>query len=259
MIVHHETKLDVLIDHLVIKLDIIDPEQTSHGVSFTGGSATIRSVLVQATHTDLVGFSLHSLTQAQIRNVLVSGNAESLDLTSIGKGLELSEIKSLVVRNLKVENLRIGLEISNQLHDVFSEVKAFDICAQSCSIGMLISQEKSMDKTTNMVVLLAKLEVKICYYGLMLSAPNVRLIMTDCDFEDVPKAMLLHKDRKRVATGTKSAFFFPFLLIDCEDVEKMDAVEIEEKVRRPYYVKYSEDKLPFRVAYEHCDFDVITC
>ena len=137
-----------------------------------------------------------------------------------------------------MSNLRIGLNI---LHKSHCEIKLQELEVYKCSMGVQI---EAMEAKLLLVDYLAEES----YYGMVLSLKSA--IISQCQFADVAKSMIIHKNCSRFDIAKSSTYEFP-------SVESFDEDDLEETLRRKLYIEYSS-KLPFRIAYNHDEFSVIS-
>ena len=121
-------------------------------------------------------------------------------------------------------------------------------------------------------MVIANFEAETCYYGIMVDGENIgQLYFSSLKFIDVPKSILVKKALnkettniadpplvvKNVTSLNPSKFEYP--RIELSAIDDLEETELEEKIRNLLYVEFcSKEKIPFRVAYEHKDFDVIS-
>ena len=84
-----------------------------------------------------------------------------------------------------------------------------------------------------------------------------QLYLSSLKFSDVPKPIILKKSLKNlISLLNPSEYLYPRLELNINDLQEN---ELEEKLRHPLYVEFcSKEKIPFRVAYEHDDFFIIS-
>ena len=172
------------------------------------------------------------------KNFNYTGHSDGLEKTSIGQGLTLQNVESISLNGLSLSNLRIGLNI---LHKSHCEIKLQELEVYKCSIGVQI---EAMEAKLILVDYLAEES----YYGLILSLKSA--IISQCQFSDVAKSMIIHKNCSRFVVAKSSTYEFP-------SVESFDEEDLEETLRRKLYIEYAS-KLPFRIAYNHDEFTVIS-
>ena len=184
--------------------------------------------------------------------MFVSGNEQLIDVTSIGTGIKLKSNQESIVQNCCLQHLRIGLDIVNPQETL----KLVDVKIEKCSIA---SQIQEMNQVSQSIVVVANFESLTCYYGLMLdlSSPT-QVYLSGLKFQDVPKCILVSKTFKALNFVTDSEYLFPRLSDDVQ-VSDLEESELEEKMRRHLYLEFSsKEKIPFRIAYQHEDFIIIS-
>ena len=100
----------------------------------------------------------------------------------------------------------------------------------------------------NFISTLVDCIVEQSYYGLMVS--SISAILSQCQFSDVAKSVIVHKNCSSMTIVKPSIYDFP-------SVENYDQDNLEETLRRKLYIEYSS-KLPFRVAYNHENYTIIS-
>ena len=151
---------------------------------------------------------------------------------------------------------RIGADIS----DITTQPRQFrimDFKAERCSIGFFLQSTENK----NLNGFLCNFQADTCYYGAMLDLKRShgKIYLSALKFSDVPKP-ILYKKRLGIDLEflTPNTYKFPRLDSNVK-VEKLLEIELEKKLRMPIYRKFcSEEKLPFRVEYNHDDFSIIT-
>ena len=89
-------------------------------------------------------------------------------------------------------------------------------------------------------------------------AKFTQIYLSSLKFRDVPKPIILKKSLKHlISLLNPSEYLYPRLQLNT--IDEIGETELEEKLRHPLYVEFcSKEKIPFRVAYEHRDFFVIS-
>ena len=245
---------NIAIDRLKLELDFLEPDNpASNGIFVkSGGDISLKNIVMEATHADFEGIFLENSNEVFAKNIFIGGNAELVEETSIGKGLNLKNVETAYIRNCKFQNLRIGMELVCD-SDYSKSIKMLDITTQKCSIGSLIhGASQNVCK-----IALANYQSTVCYYGLMIDITNNQIFLSSLNFENVPKPIIVKKNIvKSLNFITSSKFSYP--LIPEINIENIEDSEIEEAVRQPIYIQFcSKEKIPYRVAYEHDDFTIL--
>ena len=77
-------------------------------------------------------------------------------------------------------------------------------------------------------------------------------------FTDIPKSIIVNKSLKNVTLLNPSEYLYQRLEFDF-NIDDLEEHDLEEKLRHPLYVEFcSKEKIPFRIAYEHKDFFIVS-
>ena len=124
------------------------------------------------------------------KNFNYTGHSDGLEKTSIGQGLTLQNVESIKLNGLSLSNLRIGLNILHKSHCELIKLQELEV--YKCSMGIQI---EAMEAKLLLVDYLAEES----YYGLVLSLKSA--IISQCQFSDVAKSMIIHKHCSRLDIG----------------------------------------------------------
>ena len=167
----------------------------------------VRNSRIQFDNFDSVGISLHSLKHANIDGVQMDTLAEASRALALGEGLVLSENLRVSVQRIDVTGFRLGMHLSNQ----FSELNRIfvDSCSfKSCGIGVLLRDATksnngavpppaalAADKSsTNQEHYFSRLQFDTTHYGIYNDDPRARIEVACCEFDDVPRPIILDRD-----------------------------------------------------------------
>ena len=68
---------------------------------------------------------------------------------------------------------------------------------------------------------------------------------------------IVNKLLKNVTLLNHSEYLY--LKVELDAIDELQEIELEEKLRHPLYVEFcSKEKIPFRIAYEHEDFFIVS-
>merc|ERR1719228_2845884 len=134
MVLNPASVVDVKVDKLKLELDFLDVEAGSRGINISaGGKVDLKNIVIEASHADFLGISLHHLNQVFIKNIFMSGSQELIETTSIGKGLSMLNNKSLYLRNCYLVNFRFGIEIQDLADKSENRsAKIIDLSTEKC-------------------------------------------------------------------------------------------------------------------------------
>ena len=242
IVVNPKSTIDFKCHQSTFILDFLDPDLDSHAIFISSqGKVQLMNVSIIAGNADLKGIYCEFLEEIDAKNVQISGHDEGLETTSIGQGLTLQNVESINLDSISFSNLRIGVDIRNKNSSL---IKVQEVEIFKCSVGIQID-------ALNSNIVLVDFLVEQSYYGLKFSSnSSTSVIMSQCHFSDVAKSMIIHKDCSNLMIVKESNYEFP-------SVEEFDEDNLEETLRRKLYIEYSS-KLPFRIAYDHEDFKVIS-
>ena len=206
-------------------------------------TVNVTNVVIEAVHSDFKGFQLLNCQQVLVQNFFISGEEKFLQETSIGTAIEAKNIDSLTIHHGKISNLRKGIDM-----EAVNELELNDIVLEQCSAGIWNSSPRSSGNH-----ILANIQVKRCYYGIL--DDHAKTFLAECKFMDVPKSLILSKSQK-ISIVTPSEITFPCFSNESGTViEESDQDELCYKL---YVELVKEIRMPYRIAYEHDMFNVIS-
>ena len=107
-------------------------------------------------------------------------------------------------------------------------------------------------------MVIANFEAETCYYGIMFDGlKSGNIYLSSLKFTDLPKPLIVNKVLKTVTLLNHSEYLYQKVELDA--IDELQEIELEEKLRHPLYVEFcSKEKIPFRIAYEHEDFFIVS-
>ena len=203
----------------------------------------VTNVVIEAVHSDFKGFQFLNCQRVFLQNIFISGEEKLLQETSIGTAIEGKNVDWLSIHHGKIANLRKGIDV-----EAVNELKLNDIVLEQCSAGIWNASPCSTGSH-----ILANIQVKRCYYGIL--NEHVKTFIAECKFKDVPKSLILSKSQK-IHIVTPSEIIFPCFSNESGAViEESDQDELCYKL---YVELVKEIRMPYRIAYEHDMYNVIS-
>ena len=132
--------------------------------------------------------------------------------------------------------------------DILIPFRTLCIVLEQCSAGIWNASPCSTGSH-----ILANIQVKRCYYGIL--NEHVKTFIAECKFIDVPKSLILSKSQK-INIVTPSEIIFPCFSNESGAlIEESDQNELCYKL---YVELVKEIRMPYRIAYEHDMYNVIS-